>query len=36
MDRYMADKRLQMVAIPFEERALGGGSGGYALNYPIW
>lgn len=34
MDRYMADKRLQMVAIPFSERGLTGS--GYALNYPIW
>lgn len=35
MDRFMADKRLQLVAIPFTEQALDGG-GGYELNYPIW
>jgi|GEM_PF-3162056 len=34
MDRYVADKRLQLVAIPFVERGISGG--GYALNYPIW
>jgi len=34
MDRYVADKRLQLVAIPFVERGINGG--GYALNYPIW
>jgi len=35
MDRYVADKRLQLVAIPFTERRFDG-SGGYELNYPIW
>lgn len=33
MDRYVGDKRLQLVAIPFTEEGAGGG---YTLNYPIW
>ena len=32
MDRYMVDKRLQLVAAPFEKWA----GGRHELNYPIW